>query len=156
MVAALVLTAAAGILSGPYDCAFERQAVVDESGVQPDAVINFPEGEDPDNWRFTVRMQQNRNRPPQFFVTWPANPIQIAGTHSGIDLAPGHVAFVAISPPPCMFTEINCMALVQLSARADGSAAFTIMPTGLAGDETSGRTQFHVIFTGSCRRQNGS
>ena len=155
MVAALLLAAAAGTLSGPFDCTFERQAVVDESGVQSGAVVNF-EDEDRDNWRFSVRIQENRNRPPQFIVTWPANPIQIAGTHTGIDLAPGHVAFVAISPPPCMFTEINCMALVQLSARADGSAAFTIMPTGLAADETGGRTQFHVIFTGSCRRQNGS
>ena len=155
MVGVLILAAAAGTLSGTYDCSFERQAVVDESGVQPGAVVNF-EGEDRDNWRFSVRMRENRNGPPQFIVTWPANPIQIAGTHTGIDLAPGHVAFVAISPPPCMFTEINCMALVQLSARADGSAAFTIMPTGLAGDETSGRTQFHVVFTGSCRRQNGS
>jgi hypothetical protein len=155
MVEALLLAAAAGLFSGPYDCTFERQAVVDEAGAQPGAVVSF-EGEDQNNWRFSVQMQENRNRPPQFIVTWPANPIQIAGTHTGIDLAPGHVAFVAISPPPCLFTEINCMALIQLSARDDGSAAFTIMPTGLAGDEASGRTQFHVVFTGSCRRQNGS
>jgi hypothetical protein len=151
----LIALAAAAALSGTYDCTFERQAIITEAGVQPGAAVNF-EGADRDNWRFSVRLRENRNAAPQVEITWPANPIQVAGTHAAIDVAPGHYAFVAMAAGPCMFTETHCMALIQLSARADGSAAFTIMPTGLAGDEASGRSQLHVVFTGSCRRQSGS
>jgi hypothetical protein len=146
---------AAAVLSGSYDCTFERQSIVTEAGVQPGAVVNF-EGADRANWRFAARVRETRNAAPQVEIAWPANPIQIAGTHAAIDVGPGHLAFVAMAPRPCMLTETNCLALIQLSARADGGAAFTIMPTGLSGNEASGRTQMHVIFTGSCRRQNGS
>lgn len=154
MVTALLLAATAA-LSGSYDCLIDRQVVINENGVQPGAVVNLDGGEG-EAWRFNVRLIEHRNAATQVEVRWPANPIQIAGTQASLDLGPGHLAFLAMSPPPCMFTEANCMALVQLSARADGSAAFTIMPTGLAGDESSGRTQLHVIFTGACRRQGGS
>jgi hypothetical protein len=140
----------AASLPGNYDCTIERQAVVTETGVQPGDAVQFPETER-DAWRFSVRVRAPANAAPQVEVRWPANPIQIAGTHAAIDLAPGHVAFMAAARGPCMFTEINCASLIQLSAREDGSAAFTIMPAGLAGP-----TQLHVIFIGSCRRQNGS
>ena len=156
--AALALAAqapAAPALSGSYDCMIERQSVVTETGVQSGNVVNF-EGADRENWRFVVRLRENRNAAPQVEVRWRTNPIQIAGTHAAIDVAPGHLAFVAMSRPPCMFTETNCMALIQLSASPGGGAAFTIMPTGLFGDGNTGRTQLHVIFTGVCRRQNGS
>jgi hypothetical protein len=151
----LFALAAAAVLSGTYDCTFEHQAIITEAGVQPGAAVNF-EGADRDNWRFSARLRENRNAAPEVEITWPANPIQIAGTHAAIDVGPGHYAFVAMNAGPCMLTETHCMALIQLSARADGGAAFTIMPTGLSGDESHGRTQFHVIFTGTCRRQNGS
>jgi hypothetical protein len=148
---ALAQPAAAAALTGRYDCTIERQAVITETGVQPGDAVSF-EGADRGNWRFAVRLRENRNAAPGIEVSWPANPIQIAGTHAALDVGPGHLAFIAMARGPCMFTETNCMALIQLSARADGSAAFTIMPTGLAGDERTGRTQLHVIFTGVCRR----
>jgi hypothetical protein len=151
----IALAAAAATLSGSYDCTFDHQAIVTEAGVQPGAAVSF-DGADRDHWRFGARLRENRNAAPQVEITWPGDPIQVAGTHAAIDVGPGHYAFVAMHPRPCMFTETNCVALIQLSARADGSAAFTIMPSGLSGDEANGRSQFHVIFTGTCRRQNGS
>ncbi len=147
MSAAALLAAS---LPGSYDCTIERQAVVTETGVQPGDAVQFPEA-DRDAWRFSVRVRTPANAAPEVRVEWPANPIQIAGTHPGLDLAPGHVAFMAMARGPCMFTETNCISLIQLSAREDGSAAFTIMPAGLAGP-----TQLHVIFIGSCRRQGAS
>jgi hypothetical protein len=151
----IALAMAASALSGSYDCTIERQAVVTEAGVQPGNAVSFPEAER-DNWRFSVRLRENRNAAPQVEVRWPANPIQIAGTHPALDMAPGHVAFIAMARGPCMFTETNCMSLIQLSAREEGGAFFTIMPAGLSRDEAGVRTQLHVIFTGACRPQNGS
>jgi len=148
--ATIAMAMLAASLPGNYDCAIERQIVVTETGVQPGDVIQFPEAER-EAWRFSMRVRTPRNAAAQVELLWSANPIQIAGTHAAVDLAPSHLAFMAMARGPCMFTETNCMALIQLSARDDGSAAFTIMPAGLAGP-----TQLHVIFIGSCRRQNGS
>lgn len=145
IVAAALLAAS---LPGTYDCTIERQAVVTETGVQPGDAVQFPEAER-DAWRFSVRVP--RGDAPEVTLTWAANPIQIAGRHASLAIAPGQLVFVALSPGPCMFTEGPCATLVELSARADGSAAFSILPAGSSVDANGVRSLFHVIFIGTCR-----
>ena len=148
--AATALLAAA--LAGSYDCTIEHQATVTESGSSNQPVM-FPES-DRDNWRFAVRVPEGRA--PQVTIDWPANPIQIAGRHPSIDIAPGQVALAAMSAGPCMFTGTACMSLVELSARDDGSAAFSILPAGSSREANGTRTLLHVVFVGTCRRPNGA
>lgn len=148
--AALAMALLAASLPGTYDCAIERQVLVTESGVQPGEAVSF-DGADREAWRFSVRVP--RGDAPEVTLTWAANPIQIAGRHASLPIAPGQLAFVALSAGPCMFTEGPCATLVELSARADGSAAFSILPAGSSVDANGVRSLFHVIFTGTCRPQ---
>jgi hypothetical protein len=150
MTAALILLAAA--LTGNYDCAIEHQIVLTENGFDTARqTVMFPESEQ-DAWRFGVRVP--RGDAPRIVVDWPANPIQIAGTHQTLPLAPGQVAFVALSGGPCMFTEQNCATMVEFSAREDGGMAFSILPAGSTRAESGVRSLFHVVFIGTCRRRS--
>jgi hypothetical protein len=142
----------AAVLAGNYDCTIERQAAITEEGANNQQVM-FPEA-DRENWRFAVRVPEGRA--PTVTIDWPANPIQIAGRHPSIDIAPGQVALAAMSAGPCMFTETACMALVELSARDDGNATFSILPAGSSRESNGTRTLLHVAFVGTCRRHNGA
>jgi len=145
----------AASLPGRYECTIANQAIVTEAGAEPGAAVQFP-GMEGGGWRFSPHLRERANAASEVEVRWPANPIQIAGTHAALDVAPDHVVFLAMARGPCMFTELNCASLIQLSTREDGSAAFTIMPAGLARDASGVSSQFHVIFTGTCRRQGGA
>jgi hypothetical protein len=140
-------------LPGSYDCAIERQVVITETGASGEGV-NFPDDQR-DAWRFAVRIP--RGDASSVTVEWPANPVQIAGTHRSLPLAPGQIAFVTTSAGPCMFTEQACVVIVELSARDDGHLAFSILPAGSVRDDaTNVRSLLHVVFLGSCQRQSGS
>ena len=152
MTAALTAALLVASLAGRYDCTLERQVAITETGANGSAV-DFPEA-DRENWRFGLRVPNGDS--PSVTVEWAANPIQIAGTFRSLPVAPGQVAFVAVAAGPCMFTEQACAALVELSARADGSAAVSILPAGSSRDAASDvRSLLHVVFLGSCRRRSG-
>jgi len=150
MVEALATALLAASLSGSYDCTIERQVAITEAGAQNQEVM-FPESER-DSWRFGVRIANADAS--QVVIDWPANPIQIAGTHPSLPLAPGQVALAAMARGPCMFTEQACVTLVELSARDDGNAAFSILPAGSVRNESGARTLLHVVFLGTCRRRS--
>ncbi|MEA3042514.1 MAG: hypothetical protein QOH47_352 [Sphingomonadales bacterium] len=152
--ATVAMAMLAASLPGNYDCVIEHRTVITETGAAPaGAEVNFP-GFDGDAWRFALRVP--RGDAPEAVVTWAADPIQIAGTHASLPLGPGQIAFMAVSPGPCMFTEQACATLVALSARDDGSAAFSILPAGSTRSESGVRSLFHVVFNGTCRRRNGA
>ena len=149
---ALALAMAAS-LPGRYDCTIEHQSVVTEAGGQPGAQVNFPEDQR-ENWRFGVEVPRNERA--EVTIDWPANPIQVAGRHASLPLAPGQIAMAVPARGPCMFTEQTCLTLVEFSAREDGTLAFSILPAGSTRAENGTRSILHVIFTGACRRRNGS
>jgi len=155
MTAAMLATALlAASLPGNYDCTIERQVVINEAGVVPGDAVQFPEA-DRDSWRFGVRVPIGAAA--SVTVEWPANPIQIAGTFRALPIAPGQIVLMAAAPGPCMFTEQACATLIELSAREDGSAAFSILPAGSSHDATSGsRSLLHVVFLGTCRRRSAA
>ena len=147
---AMAMTAAS--LPGNYDCTIERQVVITENGAEG-STVNFPETER-NAWGFRVSLPRDGR---SATIDWPANPVQVAGRHLTLPLAPGQVAFAAPSEGPCMFTEQGCVAIVEFSARNDGGLAFSILPAGSVHDAASGtRSLLHVIFLGSCRRRDGS
>lgn len=148
----IALALAAASLPGNYDCAIEHQVVIGETGAQPGSPVSFS-GDDAAAWRFSVRLPRDAAR--DLTVDWPADPIQIAGNHPALTLAPGQVAFAAPARGPCMFTEGNCLTLVELSARDNGSLAFSILPAGSVRNQDGTRSIFHVVFVGSCRRREG-
>jgi hypothetical protein len=150
MLAAALLAAS---LPGSYDCTIEHQVVINEDGVVAgDQAVQFPDA-DRDAWRFAVRVPNDAAA--SVTVEWAANPIQIAGEFRSLPIAPGQIVFMAAARGPCMFTEQACATLVELSARDDGSAAFSILPAGSSHDAASGvRTLLHVVFLGTCRQRS--
>src|SRR3954463_8821561 len=126
----------AASLPGNYDCNIERQATITEAGAS-DQQVMFPESERT-NWRFSLRVPEGRA--PEVTIDWPANPIQIAGRHPSIDIAPGQVAMFALSNGPCMFTESACMAMIELAAHDDGSLGYSILPAGSSRNPDGART----------------
>jgi hypothetical protein len=141
----------AASLPGSYDCTIGHQTIVTETGGQPEAQARFPEA-DRDSWRFRLAMPLDAAA---VTIDWPANPVQIAGRHLALALAPGQVAFAVPARGPCMFTEQDCLTLVELSARGDGNLDFSILPAGSARNDDGSRSILHVIFTGTCRRREG-
>ena len=153
MVGSIVAALFAASLPGSYDCTIARQVTITEEGANSEEV-SFPDAER-DAWRFGVRIPQGAS--PSVTIEWPANPIQIAGTHRSLPVAPGQIALVAPASGPCMFTEQACVALIELSAREDGGVSFSILPAGSVRDEASDtRSLLHVVFLGGCQRQSGS
>ena len=142
----------AASLPGTYDCNIDRQAAITGEGANNQQVM-FPES-DRANWRFALRVQGGRQ--PSVTIDWPADPIQIAGEHPALPLAPGQIALATTSGGPCMFTEAACMALVELSVREDGSLAFSILPAGSSRDASGTRSILHVAFLGTCSRRSGA
>jgi hypothetical protein len=142
----------AASLPGLYDCNIEHQVAITEAGANNQQVM-FSES-DRANWRFAVRVP--RGDAPEVTIEWQADPIQIAGRHPSLEIAPGQVAMFAMSHGPCMFTEEMCMAMVELSAHDDGSLAFSILPSGSSREANGTRTLLHVVFLGTCRRREGA
>lgn len=152
MVGVFATAMLAASLAGSYDCTLGRQVVITESGAD-NMPVSFP-GADRDAWRFGVTVPEGDM--PEVVIDWPADPIQISGSHAPIAVAPGQVALAALSAGPCMFTEQDCLALVQLSAREDGSASISVLPAGSVRDENGARTLLHVVFLGTCQRRDGA
>lgn len=151
MTGLLAIAMFAASLPGNYDCTIEHQVAITEGGANNQPVM-FPES-DRDNWRFTVRVPEGRA--PEVTIDWRANPIQIAGRHPSLELAPGQLAMFALSNGPCMFTESACMAMIELSAHEDGSLGYSILPAGSSRNPDGTRTLLHVAFLGTCRRHSG-
>jgi hypothetical protein len=152
MVGLLSFALLAASLPGSYDCNIDRQATITEAGAS-DTQVMVPDA-DRANWRFSLRVPEGRA--PEVTIDWPANPIQIAGRHPSIDIAPGQVAMFALSDAPCMFTEGACMAMIELSAHEDGSLGYSILPAGSSRSTDGTRTLLHVAFLGTCRRHGGA
>jgi hypothetical protein len=142
----------AASLPGLYDCNIEHQVAITEEGASNQQAM-FSESEQA-NWRFAVRVP--RGDAPEVTIEWQADPIQIAGRHPSLQIAPGQVAMFAMSRGPCLFTESMCMAMVELSARDDGSLAFSIVPAGSVRAENGTRSLMHVVFVGTCTRRAGA
>jgi hypothetical protein len=157
-IATLATTALlAASLPGSYACDIAQTTVVTENGVLSGASNQFPEAHTP-AWRFGVEVRERANATPEVEVRWPAaSLIELGGTYASIQLEPNHLAVTAVARS-CLFGSTNCPVLIQLAAREDGTLGFTILPTGLTRRQrgSSELTQMNIIFTGSCRRQNGS
>ncbi|HEV7658253.1 MAG TPA: hypothetical protein VGO55_00250 [Allosphingosinicella sp.] len=156
--AALAIAALlAASLPGSYACEIAQTTVVTENGVLSGAPNQFPEAHRP-GWRFGVEVRERANATPEVEVRWPpASLIELGGTYAAVVLEPNHLVVTAMARS-CLFGSTNCPVLIQLAAREDGSLGFTILPTGLTrrARGSSELTQMNIIFTGSCRRQNGS
>ena len=151
---ALIMAAAASLTH--YDCVMEvpKSLVRDEKGVTL-SQIGFPNVSD--GGHFSLALDAGKGgRGTAATITWPGDPIQIAGKHAALITADGAIAFTAPSAGPCMFTESMCLTMVSMARQPDNSIAFIVQPSALATDEQKKtRKPFIVVAEGSCKEVTG-
>jgi hypothetical protein len=135
-------------LIAAYDCQLQAPKAVGFEGEQAKASdIGLPSA----SLRFSLTFQSGN--PVQAHLSWPGDPLTMAGTFPAVSTAPGAYAFSAYSAGPCLFTETACLSQVNLVEGAGGTAKLIITPVALASDEaTKTRTPFAVVALGECTR----
>jgi hypothetical protein len=159
--ASLAIGLLAALASGPaiartYHCKLDPpQALVRNGDQMALRKIGFAKLT-PDALAFTVAIAPGEKKGPATAkVTWPGDPIQLAGIFPVLPTAKGSFAFNAFSMGPCMFTDMACMAMVQLVDQPDQSARVLILPSAVQGDgETGKREPFVAFIEGACTRDN--
>jgi len=148
----IALFLAAATFSADYDCALDAPKALDhKDGVTSLNPIGFP-GVAEGNWKFQAKVRRD-DEGAHAAITWPGDPIQIAGEFPAMPTADGSIAIMTFSSGPCMFTETGCLALVNLVDRGDGSAKVIITPSALWSDKANNsRDPFIVLIEGTCRR----
>jgi hypothetical protein len=113
--------------------------------------INFPQLKS-EPWTFSVSIEKGKSDDPDVaHVTWPSNPIQIAGDFPVLPTANGAVAFTAVDFGGCMFTAGACLAIVQIADQEAGKAKISIQPSALWTDEKANRSDpFVAVIDGAC------
>jgi hypothetical protein len=150
MVFATVATTAANAKT--YDCHVDPPLALDRDGntatLKP---INFPQLKS-EPWTFSVSIEKGKSDEPDVaHVTWPSNPIQIAGDFPVLPTANGALAFTAIGFDGCMFTVGACLAIVQIADQEAGTAKISIQPSALWTDDKTNRSDpFVAVIDGTC------
>ena len=152
--AALII---ACILSSPgyaktYNCHLNAPLALSREGETVKLTeINFP-GLDAEPWNFSVEIKVGKkNEPDQAVVSWPSNPIQIAGQFPVLPTASGALAFTTAGFGGCMFTVKGCLAVVQIVEQELGKAKISVLPTALWTDGATNKSEpFVAIIDGIC------
>jgi len=147
---AMIMAAVAGLTH--YNCGMEvPKSITRDGSAVTVREIGFPVAAD--GWHFSLTVNVGKGgHGIDATVTWPGDPIQIAGKHAALVTADGSIAFTAMSGGPCMFTESMCLTLVNMARQPDNSIKFVLMPSALATDEQAkSRAPFIVVAEGSCK-----
>ena len=148
------LMIAASVVSTSYDCTLDVPANLFRGDNKAEVVpIKLP----PDyKWAFGLTVFRSQSDV-QAEITWPGNPMQIAGKFAALSTAKDAIAFAPFSGGPCLFTETGCLALVQVAEQPDGTANIFVTPAALATDrERDVRSPFLVVAEGKCVRKGNS
>ena len=153
LLAALGLTLASGsALAKTYDCQMAVPLALYRNGTSASLrSIGFPDLAK-ETWAFQVRISPGKKGEPDMAsVVWPSNPIQIAGEFPVLPTAKGAIAFSAYGLNGCMFTELACLATVQIVDQDASKAKIVVLPTALWSDPAADkRDPFVAIVEGTC------
>lgn len=78
--------------------------------------------------------------------------IGLGGTYTASDIAQGQFAFATQKASNCLFTELACGALVEISDIDDSRASFSITPMGSVKMENGRREIMQMVMLGTCRK----
>lgn len=145
--------AMAAPVSVEYDCQADKQIVLMSKGTK----WNYNSGDvDTANrevfsWKFVT--QKSENAP----LTVSHNPgildaVGVGGTYETIQIAPGQFAFATKKDRNCLFTELACGALVEISDINKSKAIFSLVPVGSVEQEDGSRDILQMVMLGSCKR----
>jgi hypothetical protein len=137
-----------------YDCQTKVPRALHENADSIELTqLQFP-GLDDEAWSFSVEIKPGGPREADTArVSWSGDPIQIAGSFPMLRTAEDSIVFTAFSVGPCMFTELACMALVQIVDQPEGGAKLLILPSAMWSDKKNDkRDPFVAVIEGTCTR----
>jgi hypothetical protein len=78
--------------------------------------------------------------------------IGLGGTYEATNIAQGQFAFATQKASNCLFTELACGALVEISDIDDKRASFSVTPMGSVKMEDGRREIMQMVMLGTCKK----
>lgn len=136
-----------------YDCQAEKQLILMSDNGQWSYNAGDVEKSQRETfqWNFLVSQSENDT------LTVSHDPgildaIGLGGTYPATAIAPGQFAFATTKESNCLFTELSCGGLVEISEIDDQKASFSLVPMGSVANEDGTREIFQLVLLGTCKK----
>ncbi|MXO90344.1 hypothetical protein [Pontixanthobacter aquaemixtae] len=152
----LAILAALATTSGhstTYDCQAEKQLVL----MSDKGEWNYSASDVDKDSRDTFRWTFVATRAANGAITVSHDPgildaVGVGGDYPAMSLAPGQFAFSTNKSENCLFTELGCGALVEISDIDKRKASFSLTPMGSVIMEDERREILQLIMLGTCKK----
>jgi len=146
----LTLAAAAGMVTGSFDCSIDQVAAV--SVADGKATASMIDGLPADALKFRMSFKKE-----EATIDWANSPIQANGKQSVLPTAQDAGMIMILSGGPCLFTEGACASMFNFAKQPDGSLKLLVTPTAVSFDQDrKTRFPFLVSMTGICSPSGAS
>jgi hypothetical protein len=133
-------------LSGPYECRFDKLAVVRNTLAGWQAAVTDKFNSSTDFRTFSVDVEPSPA--PRVVVTSNGDPMRITGHFAAVELDAGHLSFQGEPAGYCRVIDANCAPTVQLFAvDASKAVASVAMSTYGHSGETRELANINLLFT---------
>lgn len=136
-----------------YDCVAEKQSVVMSDGTE--WLQNSSEVDEASRETFSYTFVATTALDGTINVSH--NPaldiVGLKGEYTAVPLAPGQFAFSSYKPENCLFTELACTSLIEISDVNEDSAVFTLTTAGSVRNEDGTRSVLQMMFLGTCKKE---
>jgi len=154
MIGTLLLSLAA-VSDAPvsYDCQAEKQIVVQSKKGD----WNYSAGDVSKDSRETFRYAFDVVETAEGSLSVTHAPgivdaLGLGGTYEVTKIAPGQFAFATRKASNCLFTELACGALVEISDIDEKKASFSLVPMGSVKTQGDNREILQLIMLGTCKK----
>ena len=155
MIALSLLLSVAALVDPPvqYDCQAEKQLVLqsDQGDWNYSAGDVDPQQREVFRWTFVAAKSTDGA------ITVTHDPgildaLGLGGTYKARVIAPGQFAFATEKAQNCLFTELACGALVEISDIDEDSASFSLVPMGSVKMQDGSREILQFVMLGTCQK----
>ena len=153
--AALILASVlAGSAPVEYDCVAEKQILLmsDEGKWSYNAGDVARDQRDVFKWKFIVRPGDEEGSLTVSHDPGIMDAVGVGGEYDAIPLAPGQFAFSTSKEGNCLFTELGCGAMVEISDINAKKASFSLVPMGSVKQQDDTREIFQMVMLGTCKK----
>lgn len=145
--------AASGEPSVAYDCQAEKQILLMTDNGEWSYSANDIDRANKDTFRWTfVTSNQADGSMSVAHDPGVLDMIGLGGTYDATVIAPGQFAFATKKDQNCLFTELACGALVEISDIDDRKASFSLVPMGSTKTDDDRREIFQLVMLGTCKK----
>lgn len=150
--ACLMSSAAQAASIGQYNCQADAPYAVNIDGEKVSgSKINFGDAYPETAWAFRLSLEADKAE-----IIWPKSPIQLSGGSPSVPTSETSFFMFFISKGPCLFTEGNCGALVDVVEQQDETLKLSIKASAITRLEDGSREPLSLIINGRCTKEADS